>query len=185
MWVGLLAVGALGVTGTALYFTKKQQQRQLPPGPPPKPGAVPPSDDTCNSQQLIDAVTWQCADLCPDDSRPCNGLCVGYAGGPLTPQGTPLPFTSVATGSTLAPQTTYLESLAPVTGMKLSDVAANLTNNGFSGVQSFDVGTVPAGWPKQDQDPNRWRIIFQTPATGAPITVAAGLSVFRAPVASV
>jgi Papain family cysteine protease len=44
-----------------------------PPPPPSAPTAL--TDDDCGETQLVDAVTGQCAEMCPDDSRPANGKC--------------------------------------------------------------------------------------------------------------
>ena len=69
-----------------------------PPPPPPTPAPAPPAttpqptaapqapmtpssdpnaltDDDCAENQLVDSVTGQCANMCPDDSRPANGQC--------------------------------------------------------------------------------------------------------------
>jgi hypothetical protein len=44
--------------------------------PPPPPSAITAlTDDDCGETQLVDAVTGQCAEMCPDDSRPANGKC--------------------------------------------------------------------------------------------------------------
>ncbi len=54
-----------------------------PPTPPTPPPAGDPNaltDDDCASNQLVDSVTGQCADICPDDSRPANGKCGSSAG---------------------------------------------------------------------------------------------------------
>jgi hypothetical protein len=48
-----------------------------------KPGPNPPNpapscsltDDDCGETDLVDSVTCQCAQMCPDDSRPANGQC--------------------------------------------------------------------------------------------------------------
>lgn len=48
-----------------------------PPPPPNDPNAL--TDDDCAGDQLVDSVTGQCAEMCPDDSRPANGKCVGAA----------------------------------------------------------------------------------------------------------
>jgi hypothetical protein len=55
------------------------------PGPPnPNPPDPAPScqltDDDCGETQLVDSVTCQCAQMCPDDSRPANGVCDGGTG---------------------------------------------------------------------------------------------------------
>jgi hypothetical protein len=64
-----------------------------PPPPPPAvtpvsttPATPPPADDPnaltdddCAENQLVDAVSGQCAEMCPDDSRPANGQCGGTA----------------------------------------------------------------------------------------------------------
>src|SRR5208337_2215699 len=120
VWLGALAVAGVAAVGTAVYLTnRKSSAAPLPPGPPsppgppgppgPAPAGTPPTDQSCAANMIVDAVTWQCAPICPDDSRPCNGLCVGYNGGPFTPQGTSPKYANIPTGSTLAPQTTYLE----------------------------------------------------------------------------
>jgi hypothetical protein len=44
-----------------------------PPPPPSAPTAL--TDDDCGEDQLVDAVTGQCAEICPDDTRPANGQC--------------------------------------------------------------------------------------------------------------
>jgi hypothetical protein len=44
-----------------------------PPPPPSAPTAL--TDDDCGESQLVDAVTGQCAEICPDDTRPANGQC--------------------------------------------------------------------------------------------------------------
>lgn len=58
------------------------------PNPPPQPPPSPPSpdpnaltDDDCGETQLVDSVTGQCAQMCPDDSRPAGGKCNGGVGG--------------------------------------------------------------------------------------------------------
>jgi hypothetical protein len=63
-----------------------------PPAPPsPGPGPTPPApsnaltDADCPSNQLVDSVTGQCANMCPDDSRPANGVCDGGTGGKQKP----------------------------------------------------------------------------------------------------
>jgi hypothetical protein len=44
------------------------------PAPPPSdPTAL--TDDDCGETQLVDSVTGQCAQICPDDTRPANGQC--------------------------------------------------------------------------------------------------------------
>ncbi len=48
------------------------------PPPPSNPNAL--TDDDCGADQLVDAVTGQCANMCPDDSRPANGNCTGTGG---------------------------------------------------------------------------------------------------------
>ncbi|MFI5042970.1 MAG: C1 family peptidase, partial [Acidimicrobiales bacterium] len=62
-----------------------------PPPPPNDPNAL--TDDDCSSTQLVDAVSGQCATMCPDDSRPSNGQCVGAAatGGTKPPPKPPVP----------------------------------------------------------------------------------------------
>jgi hypothetical protein len=37
--------------------------------------AIPLTDDDCDSDELVDAVTGQCSPECPDGSRPSNGVC--------------------------------------------------------------------------------------------------------------
>jgi len=57
--------------------------RPNPPPSPNPPGPNPPdpaptcelTDDDCSETQLVDSVTCQCAQMCPDDSRPANGQC--------------------------------------------------------------------------------------------------------------
>ena len=49
-----------------------------PPSPSTDPNAL--TDDDCAENQLVDSVTGQCADMCPDDSRPASGQCGGAAG---------------------------------------------------------------------------------------------------------
>jgi hypothetical protein len=44
-----------------------------------------PTDQSCPNNQLVDAITLGCAPMCPDDSRPVNGKCVGYSGAPVGP----------------------------------------------------------------------------------------------------
>jgi hypothetical protein len=44
-----------------------------PPPPPSAPTAL--TDDDCGESQLVDAVTGQCAEICPDDTRPSAGSC--------------------------------------------------------------------------------------------------------------
>jgi hypothetical protein len=53
------------------------QAPAAPPSPSTDPNAL--TDDDCAENQLVDSVTGQCADMCPDDSRPANG-CGGAAG---------------------------------------------------------------------------------------------------------
>ncbi|MFI5043003.1 MAG: C1 family peptidase, partial [Acidimicrobiales bacterium] len=71
-----------------------------PPSPPPTTSPTPPpaapsatpaptsvappaddpnalTDDDCAENQLVDAITGQCAEMCSDDSRPSNGQCTG------------------------------------------------------------------------------------------------------------
>ena len=43
--------------------------------PPPPSAATALTDDDCGESQLVDAVTGQCAEICPDDTRPANGQC--------------------------------------------------------------------------------------------------------------
>ncbi|HEX8792963.1 MAG TPA: C1 family peptidase [Polyangiaceae bacterium] len=61
------------------------------PPPPSNPNAL--TDDDCGADQLVDAVTGQCANMCPDDSRPANGQCTGTGGhaGAKAPPGPPPP----------------------------------------------------------------------------------------------
>jgi hypothetical protein len=49
-----------------------------PPPPPNNSNSL--TDDDCAANQLVDSVTGQCANMCPDDSRPANGQCWGGAG---------------------------------------------------------------------------------------------------------
>jgi hypothetical protein len=61
--------------------------RPGPPPAPPNPNPNPPNpnpnpaptcqltDDDCGETELVDSVTCQCAQMCPDDSRPANGQC--------------------------------------------------------------------------------------------------------------
>jgi hypothetical protein len=49
-----------------------------PPPPPTDPNAL--TDDDCGEDQLVDAVSGQCAQMCPDDSRPSNGQCGAAVG---------------------------------------------------------------------------------------------------------
>ena len=56
-----------------------------PPPPPPPPPQPPPNpnqltDDDCGANELVDSVTGQCAQMCPDDSRPANGQCPSTGG---------------------------------------------------------------------------------------------------------
>jgi hypothetical protein len=48
-----------------------------PAAPETDPNAL--TDDDCAENQLVDSVTGQCAEICPDDSRPANGQCGGAA----------------------------------------------------------------------------------------------------------
>jgi hypothetical protein len=48
--------------------------------PPPANDPTGLTDDDCGETQLVDSVTGQCAEICPDDSRPANGQCDGAAG---------------------------------------------------------------------------------------------------------
>jgi hypothetical protein len=50
----------------------KPQPAPTPPSPPPANGLT---DDDCGANQLVDSVTGQCAQMCPDDSRPADGRC--------------------------------------------------------------------------------------------------------------
>jgi len=52
--------------------------------PPTDPNAL--TDDDCPEDQLVDSVTGQCANICPDDSRPANGQCGGTAGAKALPR---------------------------------------------------------------------------------------------------
>jgi hypothetical protein len=64
-------------------------------GPPPAPptpaqggcfnGPNALTDDDCPANQLVDSVTCQCANMCPDDSRPANGVCGGGTGAKQKP----------------------------------------------------------------------------------------------------
>jgi len=75
-----------------------QPQPQPQPQPPPSPSDPNElTDDDCGEDQLVDSVTGQCAQICPDDSRPANGQCGGTAGAkkptappPTAPHGVPL-----------------------------------------------------------------------------------------------
>jgi hypothetical protein len=49
--------------------------------PPPASDANALTDDDCGEDQLVDAVTGQCATICPDDSRPADGKCSSATGG--------------------------------------------------------------------------------------------------------
>ena len=51
-----------------------------PPPPPSAPTAL--TDDDCGESQLVDSVTGQCAEICPDDTRPANGQCDTGASAP-------------------------------------------------------------------------------------------------------
>jgi hypothetical protein len=51
-----------------------------PPAPPATPAAGGLTDDDCGVTQLVDSVTGQCAEMCPDDSRPAAGACGGVGG---------------------------------------------------------------------------------------------------------
>lgn len=55
-----------------------------PPPPPSDPSAL--TDDDCGEDQLVDAVTGQCAGICPDDSRPSNGQCSSAASSKKPPR---------------------------------------------------------------------------------------------------
>jgi hypothetical protein len=57
-----------------------------PPVPPSNPNAL--TDDDCPANQLVDSVTGLCANMCPDDSRPANGVCDGGTGGKQKPAST-------------------------------------------------------------------------------------------------
>jgi hypothetical protein len=46
-----------------------------PPPPPAEPAAGGLTDDDCGITQLVDSVTGQCVEMCPDDSRPASGVC--------------------------------------------------------------------------------------------------------------
>ncbi len=76
-----------------------------PPPPPPAPATpstpvTPPpaadpnalTDDDCDENQLVDSVTGQCANMCPDDSRPANGQCDGAASAKKPPLPAPPPL---------------------------------------------------------------------------------------------
>jgi len=60
-----------------------------PPPPPSSPNAL--TDADCPGNQLVDAVTGQCANMCPDDSRPSNGVCGAATGGNKKPAPPPAP----------------------------------------------------------------------------------------------
>jgi hypothetical protein len=65
--------------------------------PPPPPNTSPQNnpnaltDDDCAANQLVDSVTGQCAQMCPDDSRPANGVCDGGASAKHKPGRAPAP----------------------------------------------------------------------------------------------
>jgi hypothetical protein len=58
-----------------------------PPPPPSEPTAL--TDDDCGELQLVDSVTGQCAQICPDDTRPANGQCDTAASAKKPPEPTP------------------------------------------------------------------------------------------------
>lgn len=58
-----------------------------PPPPPNDPNAL--TDDDCSATQLVDSVTGQCAQMCPDDSRPANGQCNGAGAAKAKPPAPP------------------------------------------------------------------------------------------------
>jgi hypothetical protein len=73
-----------------------------PPSPTPTPTPTPSgggcmsqpnalTDDDCAANQLVDSVTCQCATMCPDDSRPANGVCDGGTGAKAKPPAKPEP----------------------------------------------------------------------------------------------
>jgi hypothetical protein len=49
------------------------QTPAAPPTPSTDPNAL--TDDDCAENQLVDSVTGECANMCPDDTRPANGQC--------------------------------------------------------------------------------------------------------------
>jgi Papain family cysteine protease len=51
-----------------------------PPPPPAEPAAGGLTDDDCGITQLVDSLTGQCAEMCPDDSRPAGGVCDAVGG---------------------------------------------------------------------------------------------------------
>lgn len=53
---------------------------QPPTPPPPQPNPSQLTDDDCGANELVDSVTGQCAQMCPDDSRPANGQCPSTGG---------------------------------------------------------------------------------------------------------
>jgi hypothetical protein len=59
---------------------------QPTPPPPSDPNAL--TDDDCGEDQLVDSVTGQCAQMCPDDSRPAGGQCGSTAGAAKPPPAT-------------------------------------------------------------------------------------------------
>jgi hypothetical protein len=63
-----------------------------PATPPPSrdPNAL--TDDDCAENQLVDSVTGQCANMCPDDSRPASGVCDGGASAKRPPVPAPVPL---------------------------------------------------------------------------------------------
>ena len=72
---------------------------QAPP-PPSDPNAL--TDDDCGDDQLVDAVTGQCAAMCPDDSRPSNGQC--DVAGAKKPAASPPPGQGPARGVRIVPK---------------------------------------------------------------------------------
>ncbi len=92
------------------------------------------------------------------------------------------PFTPVANGAQLTAGATYLESVPPTSGQTLSDLVNQFTGTGiFSVSQSFDVGTVPTGWPSTDSDPNRWRVVVAYTGNGTDnLNYASNATVFKA-----
>jgi hypothetical protein len=57
------------------------------PPPASDPNAL--TDDDCSETQLVDSISGQCAQICPDDTRPANGQCDTSAGGKKPPAATP------------------------------------------------------------------------------------------------
>jgi hypothetical protein len=57
--------------------------------PPPASDPNGLTDDDCSETQLVDSVTGQCAQICPDDTRPANGQCDTSASVKKPPAATP------------------------------------------------------------------------------------------------